>query len=92
MKKTLKLTTDNRFRTKEGCLEEADRILKEGLIDNMRKQQIARELYFHSKAHHLCMKSGKLRWVKEHSDPIDLNDGGDTRFRRMVYYVVWKLL
>ena len=90
--KVLSMKTEERFNSKKACLAEADRILKEGLLDGMSRKQIAREIYFHRRAYVFCEKTGMFRWIKEQADPIDMKDGGDTLFRRIVFFLTWKLM
>ncbi len=79
------------FLDKKACLEEAGRILREGAISGMSQKQLASEIYFHALAFFFCEKTGLLPKMKEHADPVDLNDGGDTLLRRIVYAAAWKL-
>ena len=90
-KKILTLKLEKRFKNKRACLKEAKRIRKEGLIEHMSKRQIAREIYFHSKAYRWSPPIGKFKRIRAHADPIDLEDGGDTLLRRVAYYLVWML-
>lgn len=76
---------------KEECLAEARKILSEGNINNMDEIQLAREIRFHALTYYFCEKTGLLKGMKAHADPIDLNDGGDTGFRRVVYAASWKI-
>ncbi|MBQ1401424.1 MAG: hypothetical protein IIY99_03655 [Firmicutes bacterium] len=91
MKKMLTIKLEKRFKRKRACLKEAKRIRKEGLIEHMSRRQIAREIYFHSKAYRMAPNIGRFKKIRAHADPIDLEDGGDTLFRRVVYYLVWFL-
>lgn len=76
---------------KEECLTEARMLLSEGHINNMNEIQLAREIRFHALAYYFCERTGWLKGMKAHADPIDLNDGGDTGFRRAVYAASWKI-
>lgn len=87
----MKLPVKDRYRTKEACLAEADSIIDDGLITEMTRMEIAREIYFHAKVLRFCQKTGMLPSVEEHADPIELRDGGDTFFRRIIYRLVWSL-
>lgn len=79
------------YMNKEDCLAEAERILREGIIDGMKREELAEEIYFHAVIHDVCMKTGLFTRTRAHADPIDLNDGGDTPFRRLCFHMVWKL-
>lgn len=76
---------------KEACLAEARKLLSEGHINNMNEIQLAREIRFHALAYYFCEKTGWLKGMKAHADPINLNDGGDTGFRRAVYTASWNI-
>ncbi len=77
------------FLNKESCINEARRILSEGLIRNMSELQLAREIYFHALAFHFCERTGMFRMVKKHADPIDLADGGDRLFMKIIFAASW---
>ena len=79
------------FLGKQACLAEACRILSEGHLDNMNEIQLAREIRFHALAYYFCDRTGWLKSMKAHADPIDLEAGGDTLLRRIVYTVSWKI-
>ena len=76
---------------KEESLAAARKILSEGYIKNMDEIQLAREIRFHALAYYFCERTGFLKSMKAHADPIDLHDGGDTGFRRLVYAASWKI-
>lgn len=76
---------------KEESLAEARKLLSEGYINNMDEIQLAREIRFHALAYYFCERTGFLKGMKVHADPIDLKDGGDTGFRRAVYAASWKI-
>lgn len=76
---------------KEESLAAARKLLSEGYIQNMDEIQLAREIRFHALAYYFCERTGFLKSMKAHADPIDLHDGGDTGFRRLVYAASWKI-
>ena len=76
---------------KDESLSEARKILSEGHINNMDELHLAREIRFHALAYYFCEKTGFPKGMKAHADPIDLNDGGDTGFRRAVYAASWRI-
>ncbi len=79
------------FLDKKNCLAEADRIIKERKIEGMSRLKIAKEIYFHAVVFDFCMRTGNFGWLMKHADPVDLEDGGDTRFRRFWFDLVWRL-
>ena len=89
--KKITIPFEFRFLNKKHCLEEAERILSEKHIEGMSRAKLAREIFFHASVYDYCMRTGRFRWLREHANPIDLNDGGDTLFRRFCYRLMWKL-
>lgn len=79
------------FLDKKACLNEARRILREGIISGMSEKQLASEIYFHALAFFFCEKTGLFRGMKEHAHLIDLDDGGDILRRRIIYAAAWKI-
>lgn len=76
---------------KKDCLAEAGRILEAGHIEGMSREDLAEEIFFHAVVNDICVRTGMFKWAKFHADPIDLNDGGDTAFRRFCFRMMWKL-
>ena len=89
--KKLSIPSAIRFLDKENCLREADRILAERKIEGMTRQKLSREIYFHAVVFDICMRAGWFGYLMRHADPIDLNDGGDTPFRRLCFDLLWEL-
>ncbi len=90
----LSLPVDPRLLVKAECLKKAAEIRREGKLDKMSEQEIARELYFHAVAYFLCLRLRPLihlRRVMERANPIDLSDDGDTAFRTFCYKILWRL-
>jgi hypothetical protein len=79
------------FLNKRTCLDEARRLISEGLVVMMNEKQLASEIYFHALAFYFCEKTGWLPRMKYHADPIDLHDGGDKHIRRVAYAAAWKI-
>ena len=79
------------FLDRDACLSEARRILSEGHIRNMNEIQLAREIRFHALAYYFCERTGWFSNMKAHADPIDIDDGGDTFFRRVIYTATRKI-
>ena len=91
--KTLSLPMDPRLLVKEECLKKAAEIRKEGKLDRLSEQEIARELYFHAVVYFLCLRLRPffpLQFIMERADPIDLSDNGDTAFRTICYKILWR--
>ncbi len=76
---------------KKESLAEARKLLSECHINNMDEIQLAREIRFHALAYYFCERTGFLKGMKAHADPIDLNDGGDTGFRKVIYAASWMI-
>lgn len=53
----------------------------------MEVTECAQEIYAHAWAYYHI----PIRWIRSHADPIDLQDGGDTRFRKLVYKIIWMI-
>ena len=83
------MAAEVRLLDKSECIKEAARILREGLIDGMSESQIAKEIYFHAVVYDICKRTGKFPHFLKHSDPIDIESGGDTRARRAIYSACW---
>ena len=79
--------------SKHQCLKESNHILSKGYIRNMSRKQIAKEIYFHAVAYYfsLWLERRGIHWkyIKSHAETIDLEDKGDTMFRRFCYYILW---
>ena len=79
--------------SKKKCLLESRKILRNGHIKKMNQKQIAKEIYFHAVAYYFSLWLGRrgIHWkyIKSHAETIDLEDKGDTMFRRFYYYILW---
>lgn len=53
----------------------------------MDTRECAQEIYAHAWAYYHI----PIRWIRRHADPVDLKDGGDTRFRKLIYRMIWAL-
>lgn len=91
METKTKIPIRREFLNKKACLREAKKLLKEGKIHGMSRKQLAKEIYFHAAMYDYCERTGRFTKWKEHADPINLRDGGDTRRRRAAYEVCWRL-
>ncbi len=83
------------YLSKKTCLAKAGEIIRGKKIEGMSEQQIASEIYFHAAAYYTCVFLErfhiKINYIKQKADPIDLTDNGDTRFRRILYKIIWAL-
>jgi len=86
---TLSIKVKKEFLNKEACMEAACKIISEGKIRGMSELQIAHEIYFHALAFFFCEKIIFLRWVRRYANPIDMQDGGDKPFRRLIFAASW---
>lgn len=91
MKRELSIPVSREYLNKDACRREARRLLREGSIIDMSERQLAAELFFHAAVYYFCEKMNVLPRYREHANPIDLRDGGDTRLRRAVYSACWTL-
>ena len=95
MKKTYSVDVSGPKLSKKECLHRAQMILREGRITEMTELELAKELYFHAWFYHTFKRFRKYNRVLDelvrHADPADLEDGGDTPFRRFCYSAVWNL-
>ena len=89
--KKLSIKVRKEFLNKDACMKEARRIISEGKLSGMSELQLAHEIYSHALAFYICDKITFLRWVKKYADPIDMRDGGDTKFRRLLFASSWKI-
>ena len=85
----LSIRVRKEYLDKDLCMVEARKILSEGKVRRMSELQLAREIYFHALAFFFCEKVLFLRWIKKYADPIDMRDGGDTPFRRVIFAASW---
>ena len=87
--KVLSVNVRKDFLNKNVCMDEARKIVSEKKISGMSELQLAREIYFHALAFFICDKIFFLRWIKRFADPIDMQDGGDTPLRRVIFASFW---
>lgn len=89
--KIISLPVVHTYLNKKKCLAEAERLLTERAIIGMSRKQLAEEIYFHALVYDISMRTGLLRSLRVKADPIDLEEGGDTLFRRICYRAVWTI-
>ena len=87
--KVLSVNVRKDFLNKKVCMDEARKIISEKKISGMSELQLAREIYFHALAFFICDKIFFLRWIKRFANPIDMQDGGDTPLRRVIFAAFW---
>lgn len=73
------------FLRKSKCIEEAKRVVRLHGV-KMDIKECAEEIYFHAWAYYHI----PFRWIKERAMPVDLEDGGDRWYRKIVYRLVWR--
>ena len=89
--KTYSISVKREYLDKSVCLAEAGRILREGHIECMTEGQLAKEIFFHTLVYYACDRYGMLPGLKEHADPIDLEDRGDRLHRRIAFAASWAI-
>lgn len=95
--KYAKLMMQESFATQEGCVEAAEEIVAKGLISDMTVMEVAKEIYTHAYVYYHFEKLPKFirssafakKVYRSAANGIDLEDGGDTAFRRMCYEAIW---
>ena len=81
---TLPVTEE--YLNREVCRNKAQSVLSEEGI-RMSLDECAEEIYAHAWFYYRL----PFKWVRSHADPIDLHDGGDTRFRKWVFRRIWRM-
>lgn len=81
------------YRDKEICMTTAKQIIRSGTVNGMTVLDIAKEIYSHATifyyASWLHDHGLRQQYLLEHSNPIDIMDGGDTIIRKIIYNVIW---
>lgn len=88
---SISLDVKREYLNRKVCMDEARRLLREGAVTGMSVRQLAGEIYFHAVAFYMSEKIGNLPRIRSHAETVDIDDGGDTRFRRAVYGATWRL-
>ncbi len=83
------LPISRRYLRKEYCRKKAHSLLRKERISGMSEGQLAREIHSHALVYYFCHQTGLFPGLKQHADPVDLCDNGDTRFRRLAYLLFW---
>lgn len=94
-KKTLQLDVREKFLYKDNCTLEA-RMLVNAKRITMDIQECAEEIYAHTIAYYSAKSLEKFNikcdWLTSHSNPIDLEDGGDKPVRKVIYKLIWNVI
>ena len=88
---SISLDAKRAYLNRKVCMDEARRLLRDGAVTGMSVRQLAGEIYFHAVAFYMSEKIGNLPRIRSHAETIDIDDGGDTSFRRAVYGATWRL-
>ena len=93
-KKTFTLPVKYEYLNKRVCKDKAKVISPKIYIE---RQMCAEEIFAHAVMFFGAEKINRkfhihLNWILRHADPIDLEEGGDSLHRRIVYRLIWKLV
>ena len=99
-RKNINIGMKEEYGDKKKCMEIATDILNRGLITGVTPLQMAAEIYSH---HYVYVMIPKLpgflrnnriikRMYKSCENGVDLGDNGDPRWRKIIYYWVYKIL
>lgn len=81
------------YLVKTVCSATAYFIVARGYVCDMTEIQIEQEIYAHAVFYYSAIKwkhdTRLKQYIIKHADPIDLQDGGDTIFRRICYHLIW---
>lgn len=91
----IQLEVSKDYLNKDNCLRKANELVSSGQLD-MDVQDCAEEIFAHAVIFYGCEKLSKLHmnltWLKDHANPIDLEDGGDKPERMFAYQVIWEFI
>ena len=93
-RKSCSIAVKDDYLRRDGCIGKARQLLGNHSIEGMTEGELASEIYFHAWAFHISEWFEKRRIrlfsaIKKAADPIDLADGGDLKFRKLVYSLFW---
>ena len=88
-KKKLHLKMNKDYLNKHYCLNKALELIEKGKID-MKPVPLAAEMFSHAVLYVIGNKM-HWKWLLDHADPIDVEDGGDKLYRRIGYFIIWHL-
>lgn len=97
--KRINLEMNSIYVNKGNCVDLAKMLLRDGLIKGMSVKDLAAEIYTHASVYYVFEAipsfihklPGFSSVYRSVSNGIDLEDGGDTHTRQLVYAVVYKL-
>ena len=95
-KKKVHIPVDRIFLDKDRSMIEARMLVNSRRID-MSIQECAEEIYSHAIMFYWAMwLKEKLhinwKWLIKHANPIDMEDGGDTKHRKIIYKLIWLMI
>ena len=93
-KKVFALPVKHEYLNKKVCIEKAKDLAPR---ININKHWCAEEIFAHAVMFYGAEKLNKkfhlgLHWILRHADPIDLEEGGDSKHRIIVYRLIWRLV
>ncbi len=99
-RKNINIGMKEEYGNKKKCFEIATHILDKGLITGLTPLQMAAEIYSHHYVYVLIPKLPKFlrrfwvikRMYQSCENGVDIGDGGDPKWRKIIYWWVYKLL
>lgn len=94
-KRAIAIPVDKKFLRKASSMVQARMLVSSRQID-MNIQECAEEIYAHTVVFYCLDTLKKIHincsWLINHANPIDLEDGGDKPYRKVIYKLIWKLI
>lgn len=96
-KRTYIIDMSSDYRDKNKCMDEAYYIYIHDLISGMSENAIAKEIYAHAVIYYILIRFANKGYrfidnILHHCDPIDLEDGGDKWYRKIIYEIIWLIM
>ena len=94
-KKKVHIPVEEKYLIKDNCIIEARMLIN---VKNLKMtvQECAEEIYAHTVMYYCSEKIKKLhidwKWLSDHANPIDMEDGGDAKHRKIVYKTIWLMV
>ena len=93
--KIISIPVQKEYLKKSACIVKARMLVSSNQI-SMDIQECAEEIYAHTVVYY-CADSLKkyhinFEGIINHANPIDLEDGGDTKPRKILYKLIWKVI
>lgn len=86
------------YLTKSACEVKATALIVSGQVTGMSMLGIAKEIYAHACCYYgssvvkaLGVDSAIVDEIYSHANPVDIEDGGDTLVRQVIYELIWDL-